>query len=376
MRRSFPILLYLLAVIGLFFYSYTQVDLNLTISRINIFQTVQRAFQEIGYFQRPISTGFYLTLIGMLFICYAWIVYFVSHGGFSTKGFWKLVVLTAAILVFSYPAFSYDLFNYLFAAKEVLVYHKNPYGVTPQQFIAVDPWVLFMRWIHLPSAYSPLWIGLTLPFYLFGLGFFLPTLFSFKFIAAASYLVTIYSIGKTLEVVDKPRQLLGMALFAFNPLVLVEVLVSAHNDSVMMAAIIVAYYFYVRKKRLASYFFWSISVALKLMTIVLLPLFFVAWKRPRAVFLMTIGLLLVVSQREVLPWYLLWIIPFVALVPNSRSLVTITTGASLGLLLRYLPYIYLGNWDPPAAAWKWWLTMIPIGASFLIVFLRRGFRRM
>ena len=88
------------------------------------------------------------------------------------------------VLVLSYPAFSYDIFNYMFTAKTVLLYHKNPYEVIPMQFISIDPWVNVMRWIHLPSAYTPIWILLSLPAYFFGFGTFLLILWNFKIIAA------------------------------------------------------------------------------------------------------------------------------------------------------------------------------------------------
>ncbi|MBI3576775.1 hypothetical protein HY086_01915 [Candidatus Gottesmanbacteria bacterium] len=364
---------YFVISLGLFLYSYTQVDLNLTLSRITVWQSIQRAFQHIGYFQRPLSTTLYGAIIVGLFLLYGLVLLWIKKGNGHRRNVWQLILLVTAILVFSYPAFSYDIFNYLFAAKELIVYHKNPYLVTPAQFAPVDGWVLFMRWVHLPSAYTPLWTLLTLPAYLLGFGYFLPILFSMKLLIAASYLICARYIEKTLLIVDKNQSLLGLAIFAFNPLVLIEAVVSPHNDMIMMAAVIAAYYFYVRKQTVSAYFLWSISVALKLMTIILLPLFFIGWKRLPAVLLMTAGLLMVVSQREVLPWYPLWIVPFVALLPRSSAALTVTVGASLGLLLRYVPYLYFGNWNPPGDTWKWWLTVVPIGISALVAFF--GFMR-
>ncbi len=375
MKKKFLFGGYIVISFVLFFYSYTQVDLNLTLSKINVWQTVQQYFQHIGYFNRPVSTIIYLLILLGLFLLYGLIIRWVEGKYIARRTIWKLIFIVMAILFFSYPAFSYDIFNYLFAAKEIIVYHKNPYLVTPQQFGAVDNWILFMRWIHLSSAYTPLWIILTLPVYLLGFGFFLPILFSMKLAIATSFLLSAWLIEKTLKIVDPSRALLGLVIFVFNPLVLIEAVVSPHNDMLMMTAIIASYYFCVRKQKLASYFFWSVSVALKLMTIVLFPLFFIRWKRLYAVVLMTFGLFLVVSQREVLPWYLLWVIPFVALLSGSKFLLIISTGASLGLLLRYAPYLYLGNWDPPADAWKWWLTMIPLVASIFLALLTLNRRK-
>ena len=41
---------YLLTIVGLFFYSFTQVDLNLTLSEWSVWQVIQKYFQHIGYF--------------------------------------------------------------------------------------------------------------------------------------------------------------------------------------------------------------------------------------------------------------------------------------------------------------------------------------
>ncbi len=368
----FLLLFYILVLFALFLYSYTQVDLNLTISRIGFFQNIQKAFQYIGFFQRPLSTVLYLTILAALFVFYFFILRSISHGMMTRKYVWGLVLGGAVILTFSYPAFSYDIFNYMFTAKTILLYHKNPYEVIPLAFIAFDPWIYFMRWVHLPSAYTPIWILLTLPFYLFGFGLFLTTLFSFKLIAAISYLITVWAIRKILDVVDRPHALLGMAIFAFNPLVIIESLVSAHNDIVMMAVASLGLLLFVQKRNVASFFLLSLSAAFKFMTVFTLPVMLATsvWKgidwRKWSLIAMLAGFFLVVSQREVLPWYWLWIIPFVALLSRQTWLTILSTGVSLGLLLRYAPYLYFGDWNDPVPMIKTWVTVVPIVIAFCV----------
>ena len=51
-KRVVLIVLYILASLGLLFYSFTQIDLGLTVSRIGIIQTAQRWFAHFGYFER------------------------------------------------------------------------------------------------------------------------------------------------------------------------------------------------------------------------------------------------------------------------------------------------------------------------------------
>lgn len=363
---------YLIVSVALFLYSFTQVDLNLTLSQASIFLTIQKSFQYIGYYQRPLSTALFAGLLVVLFGLYVRVLTLVRQGKMGERQLLTIVGITVVILVFSYPAaFSYDFFNYMFTAKSVLVYHKNPYLILPQQFAPVDPWLNFMRWTHLPSAYTPLWIGLTLPAYLTGFGFFLTIMWSIKALVAFFHIATVVGIGKILGKVEPKTRLLGMAIFALNPLIIIENLVSSHNDVVMMAFAVWAIYFLLEKKHLSAWLTWALSVAAKLMTLVLAPILFLAGRgnikwREWALALMVAGVLAVVSQREFLPWYWVWIMPFVALLPSKKNVTLFAGGVSLGLLLRYAPYLYLGNYNPPVPMWRVYFMWVPIVVSFLL----------
>ena len=361
----FMIILY--AIIGILFfcYSYTQVDLGMTLSQVGVWQSMQKWFQHIGYFQRPLSTLLFISLISAYFMMYGWVLRAIQKKKISSKTVWTIILLTAGILVFSYPAFSYDLFNHMFTAKTVLVYHKNPYLVTPLQFAGVDPWLSFMHWTHVTSIYSPLWIFMTLFPYMFGFGYFLLLLWNFKILIVFFYLLAAWGIGKILENDGKIAQLTGIAIFALNPLVIIESTVSAHNDIVMMGLAIASIALFERKK-LWSWVLLSASIAIKMMTACLIPAYFLKRNRWVALVVMSIGLLLFLSEREVMAWYLLWILPFVALLPAKWNLIILSSGVSLGLLLRYAPFLYYGNWDYPVPEIKIWVTAIPIAITAII----------
>lgn len=360
-----------IAAVLLFLFSYTQVDLGLTLTEANLYQVIEKAFQYIGYFQRPLATGIYLAIVLIFFVLYGATIHLVKKNRISGRSFWWTVGVLAAVLVLSYPAFSYDLFNYMFTAKTVLLYHKSPYEVIPLQFTGVEPWLSFMRWTHLPSAYTPLWIALTLPAYLLGFGYFLLIMWNIKLLVAASYIITVLFIGKILSKIEPQRRLLGMAIFAFNPLVIFETLVSGHNDMVMMALAIAAYHLYTQKRRLASFFTLSLSVALKLMSAMIIPVFFIGWQRKFALWAMIIGFLIIGSQREILGWYVLWLVPLYALLPSLEWATVVGTGLSLGFVLAYAPYFYYGNYDPPVQTIKFWAAASPVILSFCWVGVRK-----
>lgn len=366
---------YISVSISLFLYSYTQVDLNLTLSQVSIWQTIQKSLQYIGYYERPLSTILYIGLVLVLFALYFFLLWLVKKKRIEHVDFWRLTSIVTLLLIFSYPAFSYDFFNYMFTAKTVLVYHKNPYEVIPLQFTGIEPWLTFMRWTHLPSAYTPLWILLTLPAYLFGFGYFLIIMWNVKILVGAFYLMSIWLIGKILKELEPGMKLLGMAIFAFNPLIIIETLISGHNDVVMMAFALVAMYLYITKKQLVSFFTLAVSVAAKLMTVFLIPLYVLKWNRYWALGLMLFGFLLVLTQREVLGWYWVWIVPFVALLPRRLDITILSAGVSLGLLLRYAPVLYFGHYNPPVRMIEGIVTIASVVGALLIILLLRLLNR-
>src|SRR3989344_5687687 len=64
----------------LFFYSYTQVDLSLTLSSAGILQSIQKAFQSIGYFQRPLATTIFVGITTLMFGLYGLLLRQIQKG--------------------------------------------------------------------------------------------------------------------------------------------------------------------------------------------------------------------------------------------------------------------------------------------------------
>ena len=263
---------FLLLIFGLFLYSYTQVDLNLTLSKVSFWQVIQKYFQNIGYFQRPLSVTLYIVIIFLFFIFYFLFLWLVNKKLITKKQIWFLIIFTTVILTFSYNAFSYDLFNYIFDAKIVTFYNQNPYEHKALDFLN-DPWTNFMRSTHRVYPYGPTWLGLTVPLSFLGFNVFLPTFYLFKALIAASFLGTAYFLKKIIDNVKIQNPLFGISLFALNPFVLIESLVSAHNDIVMIFFAVLSLYLMLRKKYVFSLTFLALSIGIKFATILLLPVF-------------------------------------------------------------------------------------------------------
>jgi len=224
---------YLLSAIGLFFYSFTQIDLGLTLSRVSVWQTAEKFFKSIGYFNRPMSALIFIIITLLLFTFYLLILNNIRKKEISRKTIWSLIIATTVILTFSYNAFSYDLFNYMFDAKIVTFYNQNPFVYKALDFPG-DPMLSFMHWTHRLYPYGPTWLGLTVPLSFLGMQVFLPTFFLFKIMISATFLGTVYFISRILQKISPENELFGVAFFALNPLVIIESLVSAHNDITMI----------------------------------------------------------------------------------------------------------------------------------------------
>jgi len=363
---------YIATLFLLFLYSFTQVDLGLTLTRASVWQAPQHFFQHIGYFDRPLSTMLYIVLLFLLFGFYLLFLFLAAKKGIDKKNVLKLVLVTAVLGAFSYNAFSYDLFNYIFDAKIITHYQQNPYEHKALDY-AGDPMLGFMHWTHRVYPYGPVWLFLTVPLSFIGFQFLLPTILLFKFLAAASYLGTVYFISKILRKISPDHELLGIIAFGLNPLVIIESLVSAHNDITMMFFAVLGVYLLVSKKYFLAFLGFAVAYGVKFATVAL-PIhvhvavlailagavfylsrhrnIHMSWAR---VFLalcavMFFPVLFASLRTNFQPWYLLYLLPFAALVSDRYFVLIPMIILSFFALLQYVPFFYVGNWDPPIPA--------------------------
>lgn len=368
---------YLLTIVGLFFYSFTQIDLSLTLSQVSIWQTAEKFFKNIGYFQRPLSSFLFVSIVLLLFVFYLLILNAIRKKEMSKKTIWFLIITATVVLTFSYNAFSYDLFNYMFDAKIVTYYSQNPYVHKALDFPG-DPMLSFMHWTHRLYPYGPTWLGLTVPLSFVGMQFFLPTFFLFKILISVSFLGTVFFIGKILRKFSLKDELFGIVFFALNPLVIIESLVSSHNDIVMMFFVMWAVSLLMNKKYVRSIILFILSIGVKFATAFIFPIYAlvlylqnkkktVNWQFLFAVMtaVMIIPVILASYRTNFQPWYLLNILPLAALVSRSYYVFIPGVVVSLFATFQYLPFLYLGNWDKPVPSILFWMTVGSIALSLL-----------
>lgn len=351
--------LYFFVLILLFFYSFTQIDLGLTMTRASVFTGIQKAFQYVGYFNRPLSALLFILLLIGLFSFYGLYLWFAAKGLLSKKIVWITILAVTVILALSYNAFSYDIFNYIFDAKIFTNYHQNPYLFKALDF-PNDPMLAFMHWTQRTYPYGPTWLIVSVPLSFLGLQYFLPTFFLFKILAALCFVGTVFLIGKIMQAIAPKEELFSLVFFALNPLVIVEALISGHNDIVMMFFAMASLYFLIKRRYLFSFIFLLFSIGIKYATGFLLPLYAaiflfdrkkvpVNWQAISLTFIvaMIFAVIAATLRTNFQPWYLLFVLPFAAVVAKRFYVIIPALIMTLAALLTYLPFLYTGNWDPP-----------------------------
>lgn len=319
------IALYLFILLVLGVYSYSQIDLNLTLINQPWFLAFQHQMIQLGYFNRPVSTGIFIGLTIILTIFY--IYFFTRAEKLLQKSLMLLFGGVAVLGVLSYPAFSHDIFNYIFDSRIAIFHHANPYASTALMF-PNDDWTRFMQWTHRTYPYGPVFLPMSFLFYILGLGKFILTLLSFKVFMVLGYLGSCY-------VIYKMAGKRGLILFGLNPLVIYEAVVAGHLDIIMLFFALYAIY----KKNWLAYL---ISVGIKYATILNPPFI----KNLKALILLAyIGAFAQVWSRELLPHYFLVPLGFSALLPNDKRVVWIGVALSVTLIfLRYYQFFITGAW--------------------------------
>lgn len=370
MMKKLFLPLWVLGSLLLFFYSFTQVDLSLTLSKASIFQSIEKSFQYVGWFNRPVSTYLYIAVFAILFFLYLATIRLVSKNKLSRKKIWLAIFIVTGILTLSYNAFSYDLFNYVFDAKIVTFYHQNPYIHKALDF-PNDPMLSFMRWTHRVYPYGPIWLGLTIPLSFIGANIFIVTVYLFKIMIASFFLLTVWSIERIGKTLKFENVLLPVVAFAFNPFVLSESLVSAHNDIVMMGLALYATSLLMDKKTVKGSVVYILSIGLKFATAfsfagyILLLLFKKTKYVIEASIILSIVAVIVASMRtNFQPWYLLYVVPFAVLLIGKRYARYPLYIFSTASVIYYIPFLYSGNWNNPIPMI---LNTIVIGATVLSI---------
>lgn len=359
---SFNLLLFTL-------FSYVFIDFNLPYLH----------FLYTGFFEkREIITFIYIFFISSLFCFYIFFIRKLNEKQLSLLDLKKLIIISICFLFLSYPAMlSYDIFNYIITAKTTFFYHENPYIIMPIEFSG-DPLLFFTRAANKTALYGPSWISLTAIPYLSGFNNFLLILFNLKLFILLFYVGTLLTIWKI------SKNLFSVAIFALNPLVIIETMISSHNDIVLAFLSLFSFFLLTRKKILSAVLVFILSILIKYATVFLIPVFlYVVWKTFKkeninwqkvffySAILMFVIFFLSAFREEIYPWYAIWFFMFVTFLSKKKYLLYLSLSLTFGLLLRYIPFMLWGTYFGQTPYVKTILTFFPTTITFLYLLTQK-----
>jgi hypothetical protein len=191
-----------------------------------------------------------------------------------------------------------------------VIYHLNPLTTLPTA-ISSDPVYPQLYWNNQPSAYGPTWVGITSLLQwltlVFGTQSLLPMVLALRLLGLATHLGSTlliwHIIGRVqqlqgpLSAISERRRWRATFAFAWNPLLLFEASVNAHNDAQLLLLLLLALWFLLpthlpefsaitsgrrRASPLRGVFVLALAASLKLNIVVLLPFVLLyLWKQSR-----------------------------------------------------------------------------------------------
>jgi len=381
-------------------WSWAFVNPNLYFTTLPAYVTAQNWLQELLVSQRPLLTIIYVVVIVALFGVYMQLAQ--QEGRPRKPSQWCWCLWVGVPLLFAYNALSSDVFNYLFNAKMVAVYHDNPHVSTALDY-GDDDWTRFMHNTHTPAPYGYGWTLASLLPYALGAGKFSVAWLAFRLTNVILLAATIWSLAYMSQ---KWRQrdeqpLLGWVVF--SPLLLIEIVANIHNDLwMMLPALWALYLVYPREKRIGmsriigAGVCLGFSLTIKFATLALVPAWlylvllnyidvwgFLSSKVTKkaakicqrwsafiqeyffdlCAVVMLLPLLTSRSQRFH-PWYLSWALVFWPLT-RSRQVQTVLLLLSVSAMLRYVPFLWTGDYSTELIWGQQIITLLPVTVYLL-----------
>ena len=351
--------------------SFGFVDPNMVLSTNPLYSVVHAPLAQLVYHYRPWMSGLFFVLLCLLLVCYIYVLKHADSVFFAKKKIVPILLLSSVLLLFSYPAFSYDLFNYMTTAKVAFTWHENPYLVMPVE-IPNEPYLAFTRAANKVALYGPVWILITAIPHFFGSGSIWGTIIAFKALNVILYGIFAFLIYKV------TKSWKNVLFFVFNPLVLIEVLISGHNDIYMMLFAVLGLLFWEQKKvlgRIAACCLFLASFFIKGATVILVPVLFIKNITRERILIAAYGLLAIVFfigaplREELYPWYAVWLITIASFMDMKKyaHLLWFTVVLSFALELRNLPYMWMGYYEGLGPMLRIVFTVVPIVVYFVFI---------
>jgi ABC-type multidrug transport system fused ATPase/permease subunit len=237
----------------------------------------------------------FLSLIALAFIVYGICAWCIQHSTqhslfhhYSTimKWIWLGTIISGLALVFTPAMLSHDAFVYAGYGRLLTVYHENPYFVT----LSTHPGDLFTRlddWNNAPAAYGPLWLIVSALGSLIAGNHPLNYILLYRLLGLGTHLLNMLLISRILRATGRTERtiVLGVLLYAWNPLILLESSLGAHMDTSMVTLMLGGILYWIQREQkhtttmpslrtyLPSLLCFTLATLIKFTAILLIALF-------------------------------------------------------------------------------------------------------
>jgi len=229
-----------------------------------------------------------LTLVALtgVYAFAVWSILRLHNNHASTP--WLLLLLAGTTLfgltlLFQPALFSDNVFTYIFSGRILTIYHADPLNTAPIQF-PFDP---YLRWVgsgrYTPNIYGPLWLFISSLLVSIGNGP-VATLLLFKGVGLLSHFINCLLVWAILGKIAPGRRLPGTLLYAWNPLAVIELAGSGHNEGILLTILLLATFLYVQGKgrwhEIGVLVALGLAMSMNLIVLLIAPLF--TWYLVRA----------------------------------------------------------------------------------------------
>jgi hypothetical protein len=219
----------------------------------------------------------YFGSVALLFALYAlalwWLGREVTHHRAGLRVALWVGVLVSVVAYFTPALPSHDVFAYAMSGRMMVTYHANPFFAVPGSY-PLDPILQTNEWPKSATAYGPLWSVISVLVSPLVGAQPLNANLTYRALALAAHLVNLVLLVAVLRALfpDRPRwHALGLLLYAWNPLVIIEV-AAGHNDVLMLTGILGGLYLIARRQRAWAMMSFGAACLLKFSAVPLVAL--------------------------------------------------------------------------------------------------------
>jgi hypothetical protein len=245
-------------------------------AHVNPVLLLNRSLGELGSDAAQLEL---LAAFALLLAAYLRLLRLVRHNPQSTVG---LRAILGGVVLFSLPLLllpyilSQDIYLYIMYGRLAAIHGANP-AVTAPVAYQQDPLLAYLNfWRDEPSVYGPVWLfvshGLTLVVERLGGALWL-YLVAYKLLALLFHLASAALIWSLLGRWKPRQQSWGTLMYAWNPLALIELVGSAHNDAVVVCLIVLGLWLAMRDRWRWAIVALVAAALTKWIIVVLLPLY-------------------------------------------------------------------------------------------------------